>query len=195
MQHKIKYLFDFLAALALIVLLLPLMLLVSLISFFILGSPILFVQDRVGFKEKVFKIYKFRTMAMNEHLDEKLRLSKWGTFLRKSSLDELPQLLNVLKGELSLVGPRPLLIEYIPLYSSEQKLRHTVRPGITGWAQVNGRNSISWQEKFNLDIWYVRNFSILLDIKILFLTVARIINPQGVDSDKNLSMPKFNGKN
>lgn len=163
-----------------------------------LGSPILFKQERPGIHGKPFYLYKFRTMtneknAEGDLLPDSSRLTSFGKFLRKYSLDELPQLINVVRGELSLVGPRPLLMEYLPLYSAEQAKRHDVKPGITGWAQVNGRNSISWDEKFDLDIWYVENWSFLLDLKILYMTFAKVIRSEGIQNGNHVTMPIFKG--
>ncbi|HGH7181641.1 sugar transferase [Bacillus luti] len=164
-----------------------------------LGSPVLFKQQRPGLYGKPFNLYKFRTMtdardSNGELLSDYARLTKVGKFLRKYSLDELPQLINVLKGQLSLVGPRPLLMEYLPLYSQEQAKRHNVRPGITGWAQINGRNSISWDEKFKLDVWYVENQSFLLDLKILYLTISKVLKSEGITNNKHVTMPIFKGE-
>ena len=163
-----------------------------------LGAPILFVQSRPGLNGKVFSMYKFRTMT-NE-LDtngmlksDSIRLTKFGKFLRSTSLDELPGLWSVFKGDMSLVGPRPLLVEYLPLYTAKQARRHEVKPGITGWAQVNGRNAISWDEKFDLDVWYVDNQSIWLDIKILWMTVKKVIVRDGISAKNQVTMPKFKG--
>lgn len=163
-----------------------------------MGTPVLFRQQRPGLNEKPFYLYKFRTM--NDKTDQKgdlladhHRLTKVGKFLRKYSLDEIPQLINVMKGDMSLVGPRPLLIEYLLLYSEEQKTRHDVRPGMTGWAQVNGRNAISWEEKFKLDTWYVQNRSLLLDLKILIITVLKVIKKEGINQQQEVPMEKFKG--
>ena len=163
-----------------------------------LGAPILFVQSRPGLNGKVFSMYKFRTMT-NE-LDtngmlksDSIRLTKFGKFLRSTSLDELPGLWSVFKGDMSLVGPRPLLVEYLPLYTAKQARRHEVKPGITGWAQVNGRNAISWDEKFDLDVWYVDNQSIWLDIKILWMTVKKVIVRDGISQSNHVTMDKFKG--
>jgi len=163
-----------------------------------LGSPVFFTQSRPGLNGKVFNMYKFRTMT-NECstdgnlLSDEARLTKFGRFLRSTSLDELPSLWNVLKGDISLVGPRPLLVEYLPLYSTQQARRHEVKPGITGWAQINGRNAISWDEKFDLDVWYVDNQSIWLDIKILWLTVKKVILRDGISQNNHVTMDKFRG--
>lgn len=193
-----KRLFDFVVALIAIVLLSPIILLITLLVWRRLGKPILFCQRRPGLYEKPFNIYKFRTMSLacDQHgvlLDDSERMTKFGTFLRKSSLDELPQLLNVIKGDLSLIGPRPLLMEYLPLYSEEQARRHHVRPGISGWAQVNGRNAVSWDEKFQYDVWYVDNHSFALDIKILWLTIIKVISSEGVSQEGNVTMERFQG--
>lgn len=163
-----------------------------------MGSPIIFVQSRPGKDGKIFKIIKFRTMLndSDKHgnlLPDEERLTKFGTWLRNSSLDELPELFNVLKGDMSIVGPRPLLIEYLPLYSDNQARRHNVRPGITGWAQINGRNSLTWDEKFNLDIWYVDNQSLTLDIKIIFKTVLKVLDRSGIDDGIGVGQEKFKG--
>lgn len=193
-----KRVFDFVAAsLALIMLVLPLLVLAWLIRRK-LGSPVLFCQVRPGLHGKPFTMLKFRTMTNDRDPDGALlpdsqRLTLFGRFLRASSLDELPELWNVLKGEMSLVGPRPLLMEYLPLYTPEQARRHVVRPGITGWAQVNGRNAISWEDKFKLDIWYVDNHSLWLDIKILWLTVKKVLVRDGISASGEATMPKFQG--
>ena len=171
---------------------------VALIVRFRLGSPVLFRQTRPGRDGKPFQIVKFRTMrdardAQGRLLPDSERLTSFGRFLRSSSLDELPELWNVLKGDMSLVGPRPLLMEYLPLYSPEQARRHEVRPGLTGWAQVNGRNAISWEEKFALDIWYVDNQSLWLDLKIIWLTVLKVVRREGISAAGEATMPKFEG--
>ncbi len=163
-----------------------------------MGSPVLFRQARPGLNGKPFEMIKFRTMkdaldADGNPLPDSERLTAFGQFLRSSSLDELPELWNVLKGDMSLVGPRPLLMEYLPLYSAEQVRRHDVRPGITGWAQINGRNALSWEEKFKLDVWYVDNQSFWLDIKILFLTVKKVLVRDGISADGEATMSKFTG--
>ncbi len=163
-----------------------------------LGSPVFFIQLRSGKSGKLFKLFKFRTMLdqkdrSGKELPDSDRLTSFGSKLRSSSLDELPGLWNVLKGDMSLVGPRPLLVEYLPLYSKEQSKRHNVRPGITGWAQVNGRNSISWEEKFKLDVWYVENQSFWLDIKILLLTVKKVFVKEGIAAEGEVTMKKFTG--
>ncbi|MEG1324236.1 MAG: sugar transferase [Janthinobacterium sp.] len=195
-----KRFFDaILAALALLMLA-PVMLVTALLVRRYLGSPVLFSQTRPGFKGKPFQVYKFRTMtdardSEGNLLPDDVRLTPFGLFLRSSSLDELPQLFNVLKGDIALVGPRPLLMAYLPLYSARQARRHDVRPGITGWAQVNGRNAISWEQKFELDVWYVENQSFWLDLKILALTVKKVFVKEGISADGTHTMPRFNGSN
>ncbi|WP_219375256.1 sugar transferase [Bacillus mycoides] len=193
-----KRLFDIFISLLLLICFFFVILLVAIIVKTQIGSPILFRQQRPGLHENPFYLYKFRTMtnerdSNGELLQDHARLTKVGKFLRKYSLDELPQLINVLKGQLSLVGPRPLLMEYLPLYSQEQAKRHNVRPGITGWAQINGRNSISWDEKFKLDVWYVENQSFLLDLKILYLTFSKVLKSEGITNNKHVTMPVFKG--
>ncbi len=194
-----KRLFDILVSAILLPLMLPFIIIITLSIYLLMGAPILFLQNRPGFQSKIFTFYKFRTMTntldKNGNLmPDKKRLTSLGKFLRKTSLDELPSLLNVLKGDMSLVGPRPLLEEYLPFYTDYQLRRHDVRPGITGWAQINGRNSISWEEKFNLDIWYIENQSFKLDIKILLLTTFKILKREGISHKKHATMPKFNHK-
>ena len=194
----LKRLFDFTAALlGLIVLALPLLVLMALIRRK-LGSPVLFRQTRPGLHGQPFEMVKFRTMTDARGPDGALlpdaeRLTPFGRFLRSTSLDELPELWNVLKGDMSLVGPRPLLMEYLPLYSPEQARRHVVRPGVTGWAQVNGRNAISWEEKFALDTWYVDHQSLQLDIRILWLTVKKVLVREGISAAGEATMGKFTG--
>jgi lipopolysaccharide/colanic/teichoic acid biosynthesis glycosyltransferase len=174
------------------------MALLSLLVRLKIGSPIFFKQARPGLNGEIFNMYKLRTMTDESGqnrvlLSDKDRLTKFGEFLRSTSLDELPGLWSVLKGDMSLVGPRPLLIEYLPLYSEKQSRRHEVKPGITGWAQVNGRNAISWDEKFDLDIWYVDNQSIWLDIKVLWMTVKKVIMRDGISQNNHVTMDKFKG--
>lgn len=164
-----------------------------------LGSPVLFRQIRPGLNGTPFEMIKFRTMrnatdAEGNPLPDSERITPFGSFLRSSSMDELPELWNVLKGDMSLVGPRPLLMEYLPLYSPEQYRRHEVRPGVTGWAQINGRNALSWEEKFNLDVWYVDNRSLWLDLKILFLTIKKVVVRDGISAEGEVTMPKFTGR-
>lgn len=194
----IKRIIDLTIAFFGMLFLLPIFLLIILIVKINLGSPIFFIQKRPGRNGKVFYIYKFRTMINkfdkngNVLSDEK-RLTKFGKFLRSTSLDELPELINVIKGDMSLVGPRPLLVEYLPLYSKRQSIRHKVKPGITGWAQINGRNAISWNEKFELDVWYVYNLSVGLDIKILWLTLKKVILRNDISHNNHVTMNKFKG--
>ena len=193
-----KSLFDKTLALFLIILFSPIYIVISLLIFFKMGSPILFRQKRPGYKEKIFGIYKFRTMTNEKDefgnlLPDDKRLVGIGKFIRSTSLDELPQLFNVLKGEMSFVGPRPLLEEYLPLYNEKQKRRHDVKPGITGWAQVNGRNAISWEQKFDYDVWYVDNQSFWLDIKILWLTFLKVVKRSDISSSTSSTMEKFTG--
>jgi len=176
----------------------PIYIIVSLLILFKMGTPIVFTQKRPGLNAKIFKIYKFRTMtnevdAYGELLPDEQRLKGVGKFIRSTSLDELPQIFNVLQGEMSFVGPRPLLIEYLPLYSEKQKRRHTVKPGITGWAQVNGRNAISWEQKFEHDIWYVENQSFLLDLKIMWMTFLKVLKRSDISSSTSVTIEKFQG--
>lgn len=193
-----KRLFDLFIACLLLFVCFPIVVIVSILVRIRLGSPILFKQQRPGLHGKPFYVYKFRTMTDERGMDGQLlsdhiRLTSFGQFLRKYSLDELPQLFNVVKGDISLVGPRPLLMEYLPLYTEEQAQRHLVRPGITGWAQVNGRNAITWEEKFQLDVWYVKNQSFWLDIKILFLTVIKVFKSEGINQEGHVTIEKFYG--
>ena len=193
-----KRTFDVIVSLAGLIVAGPVLLIVALLVRIFLGSPVLFRQQRPGLNAQPFEILKFRTMtdavgADGQLLPDKDRLTAFGRFLRSSSLDELPELWNVLKGEMSLVGPRPLLMEYVPLYDETQMRRHKMRPGITGWSQVNGRNAIGWDEKFALDVWYVDNQSMLLDLKILFMTVASLVRREGINASENVPMPKFTG--
>ena len=194
----LKRIFDLVVSFFLLLLLLPLLMLVTLMIRIKLGSPIFFKQARPGLNRNIFNIYKFRTMTNECNKDgillsDEVRLTKFGKFLRSTSMDELPSLLNVLKGDMCIVGPRPLLVQYLPLYSTQQARRHEVKPGITGWAQVNGRNTISWKKKFCLDVWYVDNESIWLDIKILFLTIKKVILSDGISAKNKATMPSFKG--
>lgn len=194
----LKRIFDITGAAAALLLLSPVVITVALLVRTRLGAPILFSQIRPGVNGKPFRMYKFRTMtdardAAGNLLPDGERLTPFGRWLRASSLDELPELINVLKGEMSLVGPRPLLMDYLPLYSPEQARRHDVKPGITGWAQINGRNAISWNEKFVLDTWYVDHQSLWLDIKILALTVRRVLRREGISAAGEATMPRFEG--
>ena len=196
----IKRCLEIIMSMLIIVVISPLIVILSAIIRLKLGSPIIFKQLRPGKDGKIFTMYKFRTMSDKKDengqlLSDELRMTKLGNFLRSTSLDELPELLNVLKGDMSFVGPRPLLVEYLDRYTAEQNRRHQVKPGITGWAQVNGRNAISWDEKFKLDVWYVDNWSLGLDIRILFMTVFRVLKRDGISQQGNVTMSKFTGSN
>ena len=194
----IKRALDILGALIGLIVFSPILIVILLMIRRKMGSPVLFHQTRPGMHGKTFQMIKFRTMrdaidTDGRPLTDAERLTKLGQFLRSSSLDELPELWNVLKGDMSLVGPRPLLMEYLPLYSSEQARRHDVRPGVTGWAQVNGRNAISWDEKFALDVWYVDNRSLWLDLKIIWLTIRKVVKREGISAAGEATVSKFNG--
>lgn len=193
-----KRLFDIAISGAVLILLAPVMIFLAALIRLNMGSPAIFRQVRPGLNGAPFGMIKFRTMtnisnSRGELLDDRDRLTRLGRFLRATSLDELPELWNVLKGEMSLVGPRPLLMEYLPLYSVQQMRRHEVRPGITGWAQINGRNAISWEKKFELDVWYVDNRSLLLDLKIILLTLLRVFSRKGISAEGEATMPRFKG--
>ena len=190
--------FDLLGSLAMIVLLSPVMVIISLILVVTQGFPILFCQQRPGKNGKIFKLCKFRTMVHDELLgsqisSDQFRITRFGRLLRRSSLDELPELFNVFIGNMSLVGPRPLLTQYLDRYTEEQARRHQVLPGITGWAQVNGRNAISWEEKFKLDVWYVDNWSFLLDFRILLMTIGKVLGAEGISQPGRATMEEFMG--
>jgi sugar transferase EpsL len=190
--------FDLIMSFSMLICFLPIMIVIAMLIRIKLGAPIIFKQQRPGLAEKPFYLYKFRTMTEERGSDGQLlpdyeRLTPFGKFLRNFSLDELVQLVNVIKGDLSIVGPRPLLMDYLPLYNSEQSKRHLVKPGITGWAQVNGRNSITWEEKFNLDLWYVNHQSFLLDVKIIYLTLIKVIKSEGIQYSGHATMPAFKG--
>ena len=189
---------DFLCALLAIIVLSPIMIITAILVRIKLGSPVLFTQDRPGKNEKIFKLYKFRTMTDGKDKDgnllpDEVRLTSFGKKLRSTSLDELPELINILKGDMAVVGPRPLLVRYIPLYNEHQKRRHEVRPGFTGYAQVNGRNSITWEEKFDKDIYYVDNITFLKDWKIIFKTIKTVLVKEGISSDTSETMEEFRG--
>jgi len=191
---------DLVTSLTLLILFSPIILAVALMVRFKMGAPILFTQQRPGLHGKSFYLYKFRTMQdlQDKHgnlLSDEMRLTAFGKFLRKYSLDEFPQLINVVKGEMSLVGPRPFLMEYLPLYTKEQMTRHNVKPGITGWAQVNGRNTLTWEEKFEMDIWYAENHNLLLDLKILTMTAHKVLKKEGISQQGQVTMEKFTGSN
>lgn len=198
MYRVVKRMFDIIASCILLVLFSPVMALTACLIYLTMGSPVLFRQQRPGLYGQPFTLVKFRTMTdardkTGNLLPDEMRLTRLGAFLRSTSLDELPELFNVLKGEMSLVGPRPLKMEYLSLYTPRQARRHEVLPGITGWAQVNGRNSLSWEEKFELDVWYVDNRSFWLDLKILFLTVVKVLKREGISAEGHVTMPKFTG--
>lgn len=198
-KMHIKRMLDCIIALLLLIVLAPIIMLIALLLKLIQGSA-WFTQERPGLKEQIFTLYKFKTMSDEKDengvlLADEFRLKPFGKFIRSLSLDELPQLFNVLKGDMSLVGPRPLLIKYLPLYNEMQKHRHDVRPGITGWAQVNGRNDISWAQKFEYDVYYVKHCSFLFDIKILYLTFIKVLKRSGINKTNNATSDEFNGKN
>ena len=195
----IKSILDKLVAAIALLVFSPILIFVVIAIYIRMGSPILFTQPRPGKDGRIFNFYKFRTMTNDYDADGNLlpdaqRLTTLGQFLRKTSLDELPQLFNVLKGDMSLVGPRPLLVRYLDRYTPEQARRHQVKPGITGWVQVNGRNSLSWEEKFQLDVWYVEHWSLWLDLKIIFLTVIKVVLRDGINQEGYATMPEFTGK-
>ena len=195
----IKNILDRFISLVSLITLSPLLLLISSLILIFEGRPIFFLQTRPGLKSKLFTIIKFRTMKLikysnsNKFISDEHRLTSLGKFLRKTSLDELPELINILKGEMSFIGPRPLLTEYLPLYSKKQLLRHNVLPGLSGWAQINGRNAISWEEKFNKDIWYVNNMNFILDLKIIFLTIWKVIKRESINAVNSSTAKKFTG--
>lgn len=197
-RQGIKRALDVLLSLLAILLLSPVYLVIALSILMTMGRPILYKQARPGYQAKVFYIMKFRTMNQAADADglllpDELRITRLGSFLRRTSLDEIPEFINVLSGDMSLVGPRPLLVAYLPLYSTRQAMRHQVRPGITGWAQVNGRNLLSWEQKFEMDVWYIENWTLLLDFKILFMTVWTILSRKGIAADDHATMPIFTG--
>lgn len=194
----IKRILDIISSLLAIIILSPLLAVTAVLVKTKLGSPVLFKQERPGKDEKIFTLMKFRTMTderdeNGELLPDEFRLTKFGKFLRSTSIDELPELFNILKGDMSVIGPRPLLVEYIPRYNEHQHRRHEVRPGLSGWAQVNGRNSISWEEKFDLDVEYVDNYSFAMDVKILFMTVLNVLKKEGISSETSATMEVFMG--
>lgn len=199
-QHVVKRFVDIVCSGLGLIIISPILLIAAILIRIKLGSPIFFTQDRVGKDGRIFKMIKFRTMLdatdkWGEPLPDEERLTHFGKLLRSTSIDELPELINVFKGDMSLVGPRPLLVEYIELYSKEQWRRHEVRPGITGWAQVNGRNTLDWKSRFKLDVEYVDTFNLLLDIKILFMTVGKVLKRDGISQEGHVTMEKFNGMN
>ena len=204
-KNGIKRAIDFIIVLCVLLMIWPILLIITLLLFiFNEGAGAFFLQERPGYKGKIFKIIKFKTMNERKGPDGNLlpdiqRITKFGKFIRNTSLDELPQLINVLKGDMALIGPRPLLVQYLPLYSLEQARRHDVRPGITGWAQCNGRNNLSWTKKFELDVWYVDNISFSLDCKIILKTIMKVVDRADIENDtinnKEYTTPLFNGKN
>lgn len=200
MYTNVKRLFDVFFAIVLLIITLPITLLFTVLLFIVNAGKPFFIQERPGKNEKVFKLIKFKTMNDKKDtngnlLSDKDRMTPIGNFVRKTSIDEIPQMINVLKGDMSLIGPRPLLVQYLPLYNEEQKKRHLVRPGITGWAQVNGRNALSWQKKFELDVWYVENQSFGLDIRIFFRTIKNILVSEGINQDGQATAEAFKGNN
>ncbi len=197
---QVKRVVDFACSLLALILLSPLLLVICILLYIANKGSILFTQERAGLHGRIFRVFKFKTMndrrdASGKLLPDHIRLSPVGRFVRSTSMDELPQLLNVLRGEMSLIGPRPLLPRYLPLYSPEQNRRHEVRPGITGWAQVNGRNTISWTQKFEYDVWYVDHIGFLLDLRILFLTIRKVLVREGINAGATTTMTPFTGNN
>ena len=194
----IKRILDIISSLLAIIILSPLLAVTAVLVKTKLGSPVLFKQERPGKDEKIFTLMKFRTMTderdeNGELLPDEVRLTKFGKFLRSTSIDELPELFNILKGDMSVIGPRPLLVEYIPRYNEHQHRRHEVRPGLSGWAQVNGRNTVSWEDKFDMDVHYVDNYSFAMDVKILFMTVLNVLKREGISSETSATMEVFMG--
>lgn len=199
-RNFLKRVIDIFGALFLLILTSPIIIVTAIFIYFKVSRDVIFTQERPGFNEKIFKIYKFKTMsderdANGELLPDEQRLGRFGKLIRSLSLDELPQLFNVLKGDMSFIGPRPLLVEYLPIYNETQKHRHDVRPGITGLAQVNGRNAISWEKKFEYDVYYAKNLSFMLDVKIALQTVEKVLKRSGVSKEGQATTEKFNGKN
>ena len=198
MYKYIKRFFDIFSSFLALVVLSPLLLILIVVGAFVMKGNPFFTQQRPGKNEKIFKLIKFRTMTNAKDKDGNLlpdadRLTKYGEFLRNTSLDELPELINILKGDMSVIGPRPLLVEYIPRYNAHQHRRHEVRPGLSGWAQVNGRNTVSWEDKFDMDVEYVDNYNLVMDIKILFMTVFNVLKREGISSDTSATMEEFMG--
>lgn len=198
MYKYIKRFFDIFSSFLALVVLSPLLLILIVVGTFVMKGNPFFTQQRPGKDEKIFKLIKFRTMTNAKDKDGNLlpdadRLTKYGEFLRNTSLDELPELINILKGDMSVIGPRPLLVEYIPRYNAHQHRRHEVRPGLSGWAQVNGRNTVSWEDKFDMDVEYVDNYNLVMDIKILFMTVFNVLKREGISSDTSATMEVFMG--
>lgn len=194
----LKRLFDFLLATAAFIIAFPIFVIIMIWLFFVNKGKPFFLQKRPGKGERIFQVIKFKTMTDEKDengklLPDALRMTNIGRFVRKTSLDEIPQLLNVIKGDMSLIGPRPLLVSYLPLYDETQKRRHEIKPGITGWAQVNGRNAIGWEQKFNYDVWYVDNYSFLLDVKIIILTIFKVFKSEGINAEDAIPMRPFRG--
>jgi len=199
-KHFFKRVVDFALALFILLIFLPILLVIIVLLAVVQNNKVVFIQDRPGKNGKTFKLIKFKTMNDQKDkngklLPDNLRLTKVGKFIRSTSLDELPQLLNVLKGDMSLIGPRPLLVKYLPLYTKKQSRRHEVKPGITGWAQVNGRNAISWEQKFDYDVWYVDNLSLTLDVKIIYLTLIKVCKREGISGGGLATVEAFKGSN
>lgn len=198
MYNYIKRFFDIVSSLIAIIILSPVLIVTAILVRTKLGSPVLFKQERPGKDEKIFTLMKFRTMTderdeNGELLPDEIRLTKFGEFLRSTSIDELPELFNILNGDMSVIGPRPLLVRYLPRYNEHQHRRHEVRPGLSGWAQVNGRNTVSWEDKFDMDVEYVDNYSMFMDIKILFMTVVNVLKHDGISSETSATMEEFMG--
>ena len=198
MYKYVKRFFDIVSSLIAIIILSPVLVITAILVKIKLGSPVLFKQERPGLNHEIFTLYKFRTMTdekdeNGELLPDEIRLTKFGRFLRNTSLDELPELINILKGDMSVIGPRPLLVQYIPLYNEHQARRSEVRPGLSGWAQVNGRNTVSWKDKFDMDVEYVDNYNLVMDIKILFMTVLNVLKREGISSETSATMEVFMG--
>jgi len=199
-RRYIKHFVDFIFSICVLIALSPILLVLSVCLFVENKGNPFYYQQRPGKNEKIFKVIKFKTMTNDKDvhgnfLPDAIRLTKIGKFIRSTSLDELPQLINVLKGDMALIGPRPLLVQYLPLYNKLQARRHEIRPGITGWAQVNGRNALSWQQKFEFDVWYIDHLTFLLDIKIIWMTIKKVLIREGITSEKNVTMEVFNGNN
>lgn len=200
-KHFLKRLFDFIIVLVVLILIWPILLIIGIwLHFANHGAGAFFLQERPGKNGKIFKVIKFKTMtderdSSGNLLSDEQRLTPIGRFIRSTSIDELPQLINVLKGDMALIGPRPLLVQYLPLYTAEQARRHEVRPGITGWAQCHGRNAISWQEKFKLDVWYVDHISFMIDLKVIFITIKKVLSREDINSSTSATMELFDGTN
>lgn len=200
-KHFLKRLFDFIIVLVVLIVIWPILLIIGIwLHFANHGAGAFFLQERPGKNGKIFKVIKFKTMtderdSSGNLLSDEQRLTPIGRFIRSTSIDELPQLINVLKGDMALIGPRPLLVQYLPLYTAEQARRHEVRPGITGWAQCHGRNAISWQEKFKLDVWYVDHVSFMIDLKVIFITIKKVLSREDINSSTSATMELFDGTN